>query len=285
MKEFKNKVAVITGAANGIGKELAYESARREMKVVLVDIDETNLKKVEQELSDMGTQVLSITADVTLYENVERVKDETLNKFGQVDLLFNNAGVVVSGPVWEMPTKEWDYITASNIHSVIYGMKAFIPVMMEQGTDCHIVNTASVAGLLSTPGMPAYHMSKFANVGLTEATNHQLRAMNSNIKMSVYCPGFIQTDLHNCDDRRPQRFAIDPDEPYYQSTSYMLGREKARYVIETGIPSDSVGLAVFTAIEEERFYILTHPQYNSVIGKRIKDMLEGIEPDPSMFIR
>ncbi|WP_461207800.1 SDR family NAD(P)-dependent oxidoreductase [Clostridium sp. DL1XJH146] len=284
MKDFKNKVAVITGAANGIGKTLSEEAASKGMKLVLADIDEENLLKVKEDLISKGTEVLALVIDVTKYEEVEKLANETIKTFGQVDLLFNNAGVVVPGKIWEIPTKEIDYIMKSNLYSVSYGLKAFIPIMLEQDTPCHIVNVASAAGLLTSPNMPTYHMTKHGNVGLSESVNYQLQQMGSKIKMSVFCPGYIQTDLHNCDKRRTKEFKIDDDE-YYKSASYYEGLKVSEFVIKTGIPIDSIGMSVFQGIEDEQFYILTHPQYTPLIGLRVKTILDGKNPDISIFRR
>ncbi|MBS4538062.1 SDR family NAD(P)-dependent oxidoreductase [Clostridium sp. D2Q-11] len=283
MREFKNKVAVITGAGNGFGLEFAKECAERQMKVVIADIEEDDLKNTEKIVKEMGAETLAIVTDVSIYDEVKKLADRTIEKFGSVDLLFNNAGVVVAGPVWELPIREWDWIMGSNVYGIIHGLKAFIPIMLKQDTPCHIVNSASVAGLLTTQNMVAYHTTKHASVALTESTNYSLQAINSKIKMSVFCPGFVQTDLDNCDRHRPERFKIDPNEPYYESAAYKAGIERGHYVINNGMPIDSIRQSVFMAIEEEQFYILTHPQYNLVIGKRVKDMLEGKNPDVSMF--
>ncbi|MCE7791294.1 SDR family NAD(P)-dependent oxidoreductase [Salipaludibacillus sp. CUR1] len=285
MKEFKGKTAVITGAGNGFGVEFAIECAKREMKLVLADINEEDLKRTEQVIKEMGVEVIAVPTDVSLYEEVAHLAEKTVEIFGSVDLLFNNAGVVVPGPIWEIPVKDWEWIMGVNVNGIAFGLKAFIPVMLKQGTPCHIVNTASVAGLLTTPNMVAYHASKHASVALTESVAMQLEAANSKIGMSVFCPGFVQTDLHNCDRQRPERYAITSDEPYYQSPTYRAGLERAKHVITTGIPIDSISQSVFIAIEEERFYILTHPQYNLVIGKRVKEMIEGQNPDTQFFLK
>lgn len=283
MKDFLGKVAVITGAGNGFGVEFAKECAMREMNVVIADINSEDLKRTENMLADMGAEVVSIPTDVSIYEEVENLANKSIEKFGSVDLLFNNAGVVVPGPVWELPVNDWDWIMSVNVNGIAYGLKAFIPIMLKQDTPCHIVNTASVAGLLTTPNMAAYHTSKHATVALSESVNYGMQAMDAKIKMSVFCPGFVQTNLHESDRQRPDRFKMDTDEPYYRSKTYQDGLARARHVINTGIPIDSIGQSVFTAIEEERFYILTHPQYNPIIGKRVKDMLEGVIPSVKTF--
>jgi len=284
MKDFTGKVAVITGAGNGFGLEFAKECAAREMKLVIADINKEDLKRTEELVKDMGAEVISVPTDVSLFNEVDHLAKKTMETFGSVDLLFNNAGVVVPGPIWEIPVNDWDWIMGVNVNGIAYGLKAFIPIMLKQDTPCHIVNTASVAGVLTTPNMATYHASKHASVALTESVSMQLEAMNTNIKMSVFCPGFVQTDLHNCDRQRPERYAITPNESYYQSTTYKAGLERSKHVIKTGIPIDSIRQSVFIAIEEEQFYIFTHPQYNLVIGKRVKDMIEGRKPDTQFFL-
>ncbi|NLC65368.1 MAG: SDR family NAD(P)-dependent oxidoreductase [Clostridium sp.] len=283
MKEFKGKVAVITGGANGLGLAIAEEAIRRDMKVVIADICKDGLKEADKRFKDMNADFITLFADVTKYDEMEMIADKTIEKYGQVDILFNNAGVVIPGSIYNLPLNDIEYIMQSNVYSILYGMKVFIPIMEKQGTDCHVVNTASVAGLLTTSGMPTYHMTKFANVGLTESVNYELQEKGSNVKMSIFCPGFIQTKLHLCDDRRPERFEIDSDNPYYSSDEYKAGLKRAEHVITTGIPIDSVGMSVFQAIEDEQFYILTHPQYQPVIGWRVKNILDMKNPDINFF--
>lgn len=222
----------------------------------------------------MGADAISVVIDATIESEVASMVDTAMEKYGQIDLLFNNAGIAITGPVWEVPTRDWEWIMGVNVMSQVYAMKLIIPIMLKQATPCHIVNTASIAGLLTTTGMPLYHTTKFASVALTEAVAHDLKAIDANIKMSVYCPGFVQTDLHNYERHRPERFKDDTD-PYYTSETYKAGQARAKHSILTGIPIDSVALSVFTGIEEEQFYILTHPKYSTVVGGRVKTMLEG----------
>ncbi|NLV76904.1 MAG: SDR family NAD(P)-dependent oxidoreductase [Tissierellia bacterium] len=283
MKEFKDKVAVITGGANGIGLAIAEEAIKRGMKVVIGDIHKEGLERVEKIFKEKNADFITVYMDVTEFEDMKMLAEKTIEKYGQVDLFFNNAGVVVPGDIWNIPLNDIDYIIYSNLFSIVYGLKVFIPIMEKQKTKCRIINTASVAGLLSSPGMPTYHMTKFGNIGLSEAVDLQLQEKESNVRLSVFCPGYIQTDLHNCDKRRPEKFKIDPNEPYYQSEEYKEGLKKAHYVITTGIPIDSIGMSVFQAIEDEQFYILTHPEYMPVIGWRVKNILDGKNPDVKFF--
>lgn len=278
MKEFKNKVALITGAGNGFGFEIAKECAARGMKLALNDIDKKDLEIASEALRKEGAEVLTLHADVTIPEEVDKMVDRTIDTFGQIDFLVNNAGVAISGPVWELPLQDWEWIVSANIMSQVYAMKKVIPLMLKQDTECHILNVASVAGLITSNGMPAYHTTKHASVALTESTSFDLQAIGSKIKLSVFCPGFVQTDLHNYERHRPERFN-DKSDPYYQSPSYFAGLKRAEFVIKTGMPIDSIGMSVLTGIEEDQFYILTHPLYNTIIGRRVKDMLEGRGPD------
>lgn len=278
MKEFANRVALITGAANGFGVEFAKECALRSMKIALVDIEADEVELTRKLVADMGAEAIAIGADVTQPEEVEKAVNETMAAFGQIDLLVNNAGVALPGVIWELPLRDWEWIVHVNLMSQVYAMRLVIPIMMKQGTPCHILNTASVAGLITSNGMPAYHATKHASVALSESVSFDLQAAGANIKMSVFCPGFVQTDLHHCERHRPARYT-DKTDPYYSSPSYKAGQMRAEHVIKTGMPIDSIGLSVFTAIEEEQFYILTHPIYTTLIGKRVKDILEGRGPD------
>lgn len=278
MKEFKDKVALITGAGNGFGFEIAKECAAKGMKLALNDIDDKDLDRACEALKETGVEVLKIHADVTLPEEVDKMVEETLKAFGQIDFLVNNAGVAISGPVWELPLQDWEWIVSANLMSQVYAMRKVIPVMLKQDTECHILNVASVAGLITSNGMPAYHTTKHASVALTESTSYDLQAIGAKIKLSVFCPGFVQTDLHNYERHRPERFR-DLSDPYYKSPAYFTGLKKAEFVIQTGMPIDSIGMSVLTGIEEDQFYILTHPLYSTLIGRRVQDILEGRGPN------
>jgi len=188
MKEFKNRVALITGAGNGFGVEFAKECAKREMKIVLVDIEAEDVAKTLELMKQMGAEAIAVTADVSLQTEVKKMVDAAMNTYGQIDLLINNAGIAISGEVWELPPRDFEWILGTNVLSQVYAMNLVIPIMLKQGTPCHIMNVASVAGLITSNGMPAYHTSKHASVALTESTSYDLQAINANIKMSVFCP-------------------------------------------------------------------------------------------------
>lgn len=278
MKDFKDKVMFITGAAHGFGTEIAKEGARRGMKLALVDIDEPALKRVYKEIADMGAKVEMIPGDVTKEEDVDAAVDKTIERFGQIDLLINDAGIALPGRVWELPSRDWEWIMHVNLMSQVYAMHKVIPIMLKQKTHGAILNVASIAGLIDTPGMPAYHASKFASVGMTEATAYDLQRMNADIEMHVMCPGFVQTDLYHTEKHRPAQYT-DTKDPYYTSDIFKGGQQISEFVIKNGMPIDSIALTVFQALEDDEFYILTHPVFNTMIGDRVKRIVNGDKPD------
>lgn len=277
MKEFKGRVALITGAANGFGVEFVKEAAKREMKIVAVDIEGDEVKAVAEEARANGAEIIDIQADLTKYEEVERVVNKTMEVYGQIDLLMCNAGIAIPRYIWEVPVRDWEWIMHINVLQHVYFMKLVIPIMRKQGTPCHICNTASVAGVITSNGMPAYHATKHAAVALAESVSMDLECVGANIKMSVFCPGFIQTDLHHSERHRPEQYK-DESDPYYTSPEYYMGQKTAERVIVTGKRVDFVGPRVFKAIEDEDFYILTDPLYTTIIGGRVTDMLAGKGP-------
>ncbi|MCH7801568.1 MAG: SDR family NAD(P)-dependent oxidoreductase, partial [Chloroflexi bacterium] len=191
MQDFRDKVAVITGGASGIGRAFADRAVREGMKVVLADVEREPLFKAEAELSERGAQVLAVETDVSKAVDLERLAEETVSTFGGVHLLFNNAGVALGGRIWENTTDDWDWIIGVNLMGVIHGVRVFVPIMQEQGDECHIVNTASMAGLVSGPRLGAYKVTKFGVVALSETLYYELGEEGSNIGVSVLCPGFI----------------------------------------------------------------------------------------------
>lgn len=278
MKDFKDKVMFITGAAHGFGQVIAEEGAKRGMKLAIIDIDGDALKETYKAVQDAGAEALMITADVTKEDNVDKAVDETMAKFGQIDLLVNNAGIALPGRIWELPTRDWEWIMHINLMSQVYAMKRIIPIMLKQKTHADILNVASIAGLVDTPGMPSYHASKFASVGMTEATAYDLQRIDANIDMHVMCPGFVQTDLYHTENHRPEQYT-DKSDPYYQSEAYLKGQAFAKYVITNGKPIDSIADTVFKALEDNRFYILTHPEFNPLISDRVNRIVNDGKPD------
>jgi NAD(P)-dependent dehydrogenase (short-subunit alcohol dehydrogenase family) len=196
MKIFSNKVAVITGAASGIGEAIARECARRSMKVILADINFEKLLKLEKELKELNNNILSIVTDVSVKSDIQKLAATAIASFGAVHLLFNNAGIAGPlGAIWEVDEKALQKVIDVNLMSVIYGLRAFIPIMLSQNGECYIVNTASGAGLHTTANMTGYMTTKHAVVALSEVLYFDLKQRKTNINISVLCPGMVDTNL------------------------------------------------------------------------------------------
>lgn len=278
MKEFKNRVALITGAGNGFGKEFAKEACRRGMKLVLVDIDEHDLKKTLDEILAQGATACACVADVSLEKDVERMVKAAMEAYGQIDLLINDAGIVIAGSVTGIPSRDWEWIVGVNCMSHVYAMKHVIPIMKAQGTPCHIVNVASIAGLITLGDMSPYYATKHFSVALSESVNYDLLKSGANIGISVFCPSFVRTDLYHCERHRPVRFQA-PDDPYYTSEIYRYILSEEERMISNGAPLAPFGPYVFKAIEKGKFYIEPHKDGNLLIRHRTRNLIKGRNPD------
>ncbi|WEV50389.1 SDR family NAD(P)-dependent oxidoreductase [Lactobacillus sp. ESL0731] len=278
MKEFKDKVALITGAAHGFGRSLALEAANRGMKLAIADIDETALSKTLQDVKDKGVEVISIPTDVTDEAAVDNMVKQAMAKYGAINLLINSAGIAVAGTVWNVPTQDWEWILHADLMSQVWSLKRVIPIMRKQEGHCDIVNVASIAGLITSPTSAPYYATKFAVVGMTEAVEYDLQVEKSNISMHVFCPAFVQTDLYHSENHRPNKYA-DMSDPYYSSKSFKDGLAQTKVDITTGMSIDKVPEIIFKAIEDGKFYILTHPGVNDLIVGRAKRIPEGKGPD------
>lgn len=283
MKEFKGKVALITGAGNGFGREFAKEAASRGMKLFLVDIDAEDLAKTGEIIEQTGGVVKTFQADCSLESDVDAAVQAAMKAYNQIDLLINNAGIAFSGTVEELPPRDWRWIVSINGLSQVYFMHRVIPIMRAQGTPCHILNVASAAGLMVMPNMPAYHASKHFSVAMTESTYYDLQNEGANIKMSVFCPGFVQTDLYRCERHRPTQYQA-PDDPYYSSAAYYKHLSEAEHDIKTGTPLEPVAPFVFQQLEQEKFYIILHPSVKIAVRHRNRDILRGRVPNAA-YIR
>src|SRR5438132_4651738 len=197
MKEFQGKVAVVTGAASGIGRGLAERCAQEGMKVVLADIEEQALMRACQELKAAGAQVLAVQTDVSKILDMEALAQKTIATYGAVHLLFNNAGVGAGTIIWESTLADWEWTLGVNLWGVIHGIRTFVPLMLEQDTEGHIVNTASVAGLTSGPDLGIYKVTKQGVVTLCETLYHELAHRGAKVKVSVLCPVFDKTQIND----------------------------------------------------------------------------------------
>ncbi len=275
MRDFKGKVAVITGAASGIGLGIAERCVGEGLQVVLADIDEENLARAETGLKTAGGTVLAVRTDVSKRSDVELLARRTLDTFGQVHLLFNNAGVAAGGAPWEATWNDWEWVINVNLWGVIHGVKVFTPLMIAQNTECHIVNTSSTAGLTVGGAIGPYSVTKHAVVALSESLYLTLQQRNSLVKVSVLCPGLVRTDIINTERHRPTELRNDPV-PMSPEKQAALAAFKA--ALEMGMPPLQVAAVVFDAIQSERFYILPHPEWNEVIQLRTDRLLRMENP-------
>jgi NAD(P)-dependent dehydrogenase (short-subunit alcohol dehydrogenase family) len=277
MQDFTGKVAVVTGSASGIGRGLAEKCVREGMKVVLADIEEPALRQTAAELSAIGTgSVLPVVTNVAKKEQVEALAEKTLAEFGAIDLLFNNAGVGVSKPMWELTQADWEWVLNVNLWGVINGVRTFLPIMMKQDTESYIVNTSSVSGLTSAPNMGPYNVTKHGIVTLTETLYMDLLTSGiRHIKVAVICPGMVNTRAYEPERNRPAEWQNPPREISPQEQQrYEMGRK----AMEAAMSPSTVADKVFEALAEDKFYILTHPHFNPVIQMRMEDILQGRNP-------
>jgi NAD(P)-dependent dehydrogenase (short-subunit alcohol dehydrogenase family) len=275
MKEFKGKVAVITGGASGIGRGIAERCVSEGMKVVLADIDEANLTKAETELKTKGGTVLGVRTDVSKRSDVELLARQALDAFGQVHLLFNNAGVAARGTPWEATWNDWEWVIGVNLWGVIHGVKVFTPLMLAQNTECHIINTSSAAGLIVGGASAPYAATKHAVVALSESLYLTLQQRNSPVKVSVLCPGLVRTNIVNAGRNRPAELR---NEPVTMTQEMHAGLAAFKAAMEASMPPLQVADVVFAAIKKEQFYILPHPECTELIRLRTDNLLRMENP-------
>jgi NAD(P)-dependent dehydrogenase (short-subunit alcohol dehydrogenase family) len=279
MLDLKGKVAVVTGAASGIGNAVATRLAEEGMKVVLADVEEGPLADAEKKLTDAGATVLAVPTDVSKGDQVDALAEKTFATFGTAHVIHNNAGVGAGGPMWTLTEADWQWVLGVNLWGVIHGVRAFVGRMVDQG-EGHVVNTASIAGLTSAPLMGPYNVSKHGVVTLSETLAAELALHGSPVKVSVLCPGWVNTRIHEADRNRPPE--LQPDQDADQTMAEM-GRQILGNLIASGLPPSEVASRVLDAIREERFYILTHPDMTPMVRHRMEDILEGRTPAPSFF--
>lgn len=273
MKIFKDKVAVVTGAASGIGRALADYCAQEGMKIVLADIEAAALTKAEQELRVNGATVLAVRTDVSKVDEVENLARQTLSAFGAVHLLFNNAGVGAGTTVWESTLADWQWVLGVNLWGVIYGVHTFVPIMLAQDTECHIVNTASIAGLIAGPGLGIYKVTKHGVVTLSETLHYELQQRNAKISVSVLCPAWINTRIMESERNRPPELQNQGADLMLRPEDEAVA-EAMRQAVRTGMSPQQAAACVFDAIREQKLYILTHPEAKPMVQQRMAQILE-----------
>lgn len=277
MEEFKDKVAVITGAGSGMGRAFAQRCAEEGMKVVLADIEEQMLFKAAKELESEEARVLAVPTDVSKTEDIEALAQKALEAFGAVHLLFNNAGVYVDGLIWEQTQADWEWLLGVNLWGVIHGIRTFVPIMLEQDVECHIVNTASSAGLRLGSGLGSYRVSKYGVVALSGTLYYELKRMGAKVKVSVLCPSVVRTQLMDAARNRPHELQDDltqkPPSPEDQAFIQNLSQR-----VEAGMSPDVVADYVFEAIRKEAFYILPHPEVKDGVHTQTEDLIQDRNP-------
>ena len=279
MQQLQGRVAVITGAASGIGLALAQACAREGMKLVLADIETDPLLRVQAQLRAEGVAAVAQTADVMDEAQVIALADTAYREFGAVHLLCNNAGVAapaLRAPSWETSAAEWQWVLGVNLMGVAHGVRAFVPRMLAGGDEGHVVNTASVAGLISGPG--PYFASKHGVVCLSEALYKELRAAGARLSASVLCPGLVRTAILDAERNRPAAFGPRTD---LQSASASVRQAAAsfRESLQSGYAPSQVADAVLDGVRADRFYIVpAQPPLVDLVRLRLQDILEGRNP-------
>jgi NAD(P)-dependent dehydrogenase (short-subunit alcohol dehydrogenase family) len=268
MDAFKDRVAVITGGAGGIGMAMARAFAGRGARVVLADLDAAALQRSVDELSASGAQALGVPTDVSVLESIQALADAAVRRFGAVHIVCNNAGVATFGLMATSTHRDWQFTMNVNFWGVVHGVETFVPLLLKQGAGGHIVNTASMAGLVGMQWLGIYSASKFAVVGLTEALHRELKP--SGIGVSVLCPMIVATGINENSVRmRPQDLRNPGEEPLVPSAAEMKGGT---------IAPEEVARRVVRAVERQDLYILTHPEQRDFLRRRAAKLDAMFEP-------
>jgi NAD(P)-dependent dehydrogenase (short-subunit alcohol dehydrogenase family) len=283
MKNLKDGTAVITGAASGFGLEVSRIVAKEGMNLVMADVQQQALDNAVAEIEGLGVKVLSFRCDVSKAEQVEAMGAATFERFGAPNFVFNNAGVALGGLAWEATQKDWEWVLGVNLMGVIHGVRVFTPMMLEAEKkdplyEGHIVNTASMAGMLNAPNMAVYNVSKHAVVALTETLYQDLKLVSDRISASLLCPYFVPTGIHESSRNRPQE--LSSQQPL--TRSQMINEAMSKKAVTSGkLTAAMMAQAVVDAVKTDRFYIYSHPHALQGVQTRMEDALQARNPsDP-----
>jgi NAD(P)-dependent dehydrogenase (short-subunit alcohol dehydrogenase family) len=284
MKSFKGRTAVITGAASGFGLEAARIAAREGMNVVLADVQVDALERAADEMHTLGAQALPYRLDVSKAVEVEALAKATIDRFGVPHFVFNNAGVGFGGLIWEHTAQDWEWVIGVNVMGVAHGVRVFTPLMLDAAQrdadyEGHIVNTASMAGLLNPPNMGVYNVSKHAVVSLSETLYQDLALVTDQISASVLCPYFVPTGIHQSHRNRPTDLSASGAKP---TKSQRIAQAMTGKAVESGkVSAAQVAGLVFDALRKKRFYIYSHPKALAAVQTRLEDIMRPRNPtDP-----
>jgi NAD(P)-dependent dehydrogenase (short-subunit alcohol dehydrogenase family) len=285
INNFKNKTAVLTGAGSGFGLECARIGAKLGMNIVLVDVQQDALDKatveITAEAAKHGGQVMSFRLDISKAAEVEAMGQAVFTKLGAPHFVFNNAGVGAGGLIWETTLKDWEWVLGVNIMGVAHGVRVFTPMMLEAAKkdsafQGHIVNTASMAGLLNAPNMGVYNVSKHAVVALTETLYQDLKLVTDQISASVLCPFFVATGIAQSHRNKPGEFKSDDSKP---TKSQLIGQAMSDKAVGSGkVSAADVAQKVFDAIANDQFYIYSHPKALASVQTRMEDVVSIRNP-------
>jgi NAD(P)-dependent dehydrogenase (short-subunit alcohol dehydrogenase family) len=282
--DFKNKTAVLTGAGSGFGLECARIGAKLGMNLVLADVQQDALDKATAEMTAMGAQVLPFKLDISKAAEVEAMGAAVFKRFGAPHFVFNNAGVGAGGMIWENTLKDWEWVIGVNIMGVAHGVRVFTPMMLEAAKkdpayQGHIVNTASMAGLLNAPNMGVYNVSKHAVVSLSETLYQDLKLVTDQISASVLCPFFVPTGISQSHRNRPDEFKQSGVKP---TKSQLIGQAMNDQAVGKGkVSAADVAQKVFDAVHAGQFYVYSHPKSIGSVQMRLEDIMQQRNPtDP-----
>jgi NADP-dependent 3-hydroxy acid dehydrogenase YdfG len=268
MSNEQGPVAVITGAASGIGRGLAEHAATQGMRLVLADRDAAGLQSLCDELTSAGAQAIACITDVGDVQQVDRLRDRAVEHFGGVDYLFNNAGVMQTGFSWEITDAQWQRMLDVNLNGVINGIRSFVPLLLRQGRVAHVINTASLAGLVSSPLMAPYNVTKQAVVALSETLHYELAMLGAPVSVSVLCPGPVASEIMASNQ------VVDSAGSDF---SQLLDS-----TIRQGMTPAELAAQVFAAVAQKRFWILPHKGFKPALERRVQSILQETNPQFQM---